>query len=115
MRKQTIENHLDFTGNFYFLALLKIFTPKVCRLEVHEDCFKVIYFFRYKLLKSLHRAVIIQTEKGMLVNFLEILRFSNFDAGNVMLFQIKVPGKNIKETTLARFFVKLTARPSFTR
>ena len=59
-----------------------------------------------------------------IVNFLQILligsfttssaRFSEFDAGNVKLFQIKVFARNIKETTLARYFIKVTARPSFT-
>ena len=31
------------------------------------------------------------------------------------LFQIKVNARNIKETTLAMHFIKVTARPSFTR
>ena len=57
-------------------------------------------------------------------NFLEILfissfstsfaKFSEFDAGNVILFQIKVFGGTIKETTLSRYFTKVTVRPSFT-
>ena len=34
-------------------------------------------------------------------------------AGNVILFQIKVNARNIKETTLARSFIKVTAHPSF--
>ena len=42
-------------------------------------------------------------------------RFSEFDAGNVILFQVKVFDRNIKGTTLARYFKKVTARPSFTR
>ena len=42
-------------------------------------------------------------------------KLRKFDAGNVILFQIKVFGRNIKETKLARYFIKLTARPSFTR
>ena len=42
-------------------------------------------------------------------------KFSEFDVGNVILFQIKVFGRNIKETTLARYVIKVTARPSFTR
>ena len=42
-------------------------------------------------------------------------KFSKFDAGNVILFQIKVFGRNIKETTLARYFIKVTSRPGFTR
>ena len=60
-----------------------------------------------------------------MVNFLEILfissflissaKFSKLDAGNVILFQIKVFGTNIKKTALARYFIKVTARPSFTR
>ena len=40
-------------------------------------------------------------------------RFSVFYARNVVLFQIKVNARNIKETTLARYFTKVTARPSF--
>ena len=44
-------------------------------------------------------------------------RFSVFDIQNVILFQTKVFGRNIKETTttLARYFIKVTVRPSFTR
>ena len=42
-------------------------------------------------------------------------RFSKFDSRCVILFQIIVFGKNIKETTPARYFIKVTARPSFTR
>ena len=42
-------------------------------------------------------------------------RFTKFDNRNVILFQIKVSGRNIKETTLARYFIKVTARQSFTR
>ena len=63
--------------------------------------------------------------KGMLVRFLETLfissfatgttRFSKFDAGDVVLFQIKVSGRNIKGTTLTRYFINVTARPSFRR
>ena len=30
-------------------------------------------------------------------------------------FQIKVFGRNIKETLLAMYFIKVTARPSFTQ
>ena len=76
-----------------------------------------------KLSRSLQRAVINQMEKGILVNFLDILfvssfttnstRFSNFDIRNMILFQMKVFGRNIKETTLARYFIKVTGRPSF--
>ena len=32
-----------------------------------------------------------------------------------ILFQIEVTTRNIKETTLARYFIKVTARPSFTQ
>ena len=42
-------------------------------------------------------------------------RFSKFDAGNVILFQIKVFARNIRETTLATYVIKVTVRPSFTR
>ena len=55
-----------------------------------------------------------QIGKGMLVNFFEILlissfttssaRFREFDAGNVVLFQIKVSGRNIKETMLTTLY-----------
>ena len=64
-------------------------------------------------------------EKEILVFFLEILfissfttssaRFSEFDAGNDILFQIKVLARNIKETMLANYFIKVTPWPSFTR
>ena len=37
-------------------------------------------------------------------------RFSKLDSGNMILFQIKVLARNIKETTLAKYFIKLTAR-----
>ena len=65
------------------------------------------------------------TEKGTLVNFLEILfispfttsseRFTEYDTRNVVSFQIEVSGKNIKETTLAKHFIKVTVSLSFTR
>ena len=61
-------------------------------------------------------------EKGI---FFEILfislfttssgRFNKFNAGNVILFQIKLFDRNIKETMLERYFIKVTARPSFTQ
>ena len=64
-------------------------------------------------------------EKEILVNILKILfvsslttgsaGFNEFDGGNMILFQIEVFGRNIKVTTLTRFFIKVTARPSFTR
>ena len=41
--------------------------------------------------------------------------FSESDAGNVILLQIKVFSRNIKEAKLARYFTKVTARPSFAR
>ena len=76
-----------------------------------------------KLSRSLQQVVINQMEKGILVNFLDILfvssfttnstRFSNFDIRNMILFQMKGFGRNINETTLARYFIKVTARPSF--
>ena len=43
------------------------------------------------------------------------VRFNEFDGGNVILFPIKVFGSNIKETTLTRYFIKGTTRPSFMR
>ena len=39
--------------------------------------------------------------------------FSEFDRRNVILFQVKVFDRNIKEPTLSRCFIKVTARPSF--
>ena len=42
-------------------------------------------------------------------------RSSEFNGGNVILSQIKVKAGNIKETTLAKYFVKVTAHPSFPR
>ena len=64
-------------------------------------------------------------KKGILINFLEIpfvnlfatssARFIEFATRNLVLFQIKVFGRNVKETTLARYFIKVNACPSFTR
>ena len=42
-------------------------------------------------------------------------RFSEFDPGDVILFQIKVFARNIKETMPANYFIKITAHPSFTQ
>ena len=42
-------------------------------------------------------------------------RFIKFNVGKLILFQIKVFARNIKETTPARYFIKVTARPSFRR
>ena len=42
-------------------------------------------------------------------------RFTEFYTGNVISFQIKVNARNIKEPRLARYFIKVTARPSFTQ
>ena len=56
-----------------------------------------------------------RTEKGILaIFFIDIVHRLTY-AGNLILFQIKVNARNIKETTLARYFIKVTARPSFTR
>ena len=44
-----------------------------------------------------------------------LARFSKFNSGNVALFQIKVSGRDIKETILAMCFIKVTARSSFTQ
>ena len=61
-------------------------------------------------------------EKGVLVNCLETLfissfatssaKFNEFNGRNLILFKIKVFGRNIKETTLAR---QVTTRHSFTQ
>ena len=45
--------------------------------------------------------------------FLNVKAKSNFDSNNAILFQIKLFGKNNKETTLASHFIKVTLRPSF--
>ena len=42
-------------------------------------------------------------------------RFTKFDSQRVILFQIKVFGRIIKQTTLARYLIKVTVRPSFTQ
>ena len=42
-------------------------------------------------------------------------RFSELDARNVILLQIKAFVRNIKETMLARCFIKVTVHPSFTQ
>ena len=67
--------------------------------------------------------VINQIEKEILIFIFEILvisslttnsaKFNEFNAGNVI--QIKVSDESIKRTTLERCFMKVTARPSFTR
>ena len=46
--------------------------------------------------------------------FTNSAKFIKFGAGNGVLFQIKVFGRNIKETTLARYFIKVIARPDST-
>ena len=40
-------------------------------------------------------------------------RFSEFGIENIILFQIKVFCRKIKENTLARYFMKVTARLTF--
>ena len=40
-------------------------------------------------------------------------RFSDYDVTNLILLEIHVYGRNIKETALARYSIKVTARPSF--
>ena len=42
-------------------------------------------------------------------------KFSKFDAENKILGQINVSCRNIKENTLARYFIKITAHPRFTQ
>ena len=66
-----------------------------------------------------------QTEKGILVIFFvdivqrliyhQLCKIQGIYAGNVILFQIKVNARNIKEATLAMYFIKVTSRLSFTR
>ena len=34
-------------------------------------------------------------------------------SGNVILFEVKILSRNIEETTLAKYFIKVTAGPSF--
>ena len=41
--------------------------------------------------------------------------FRKFDASNATLFQIKVFGKNVKDTTLGSYFAKVTTHHSFAR
>ena len=41
--------------------------------------------------------------------------FSKSDSRNVILFQIKRFDRNFKETTLASYFMNVTARPSLKR
>ena len=42
-------------------------------------------------------------------------KFSEFGAGNAILFQIKNFGRYINETIPAKYFIKVTAQPSFTQ
>ena len=61
-------------------------------------------------------------EKGILAIFCRYSSWNHLpetlqdsDAGNVVLFQIKVSGRSIKETMLAKYCIKVTALLSFTR
>ena len=60
-------------------------------------------------------------EIGILVIFfvdifqLPASKFNKFDTGNMILSEIKVFARNFKETTLARYFRKVTTRTSFTQ
>ena len=42
-------------------------------------------------------------------------RFSEFNGRNAILFHKKVLGKQMKETTLVTYLIKVTTRPSLTR
>ena len=74
---------------------------------------------------SLQQAMIHLIEKRILVTFLEIIfirlfitssaRSSKFDHRNVILFQIKVFGGNIKVDYSSEIFHKNNCGPSFTR
>ena len=44
--------------------------------------------------------------------FTSFANFSEFDVGNMISFQIKVFDGNIKQAKLARYFIKVTARPT---
>ena len=87
-----------------------------------ESVFLALVARRIKLTEDCEKACV-----AVLLRFIHIItalissffnssaKFSKFDAGNVILFQIKIFGRNIKETTLGKYFIKVTARPSFTR
>ena len=88
---------------------------------------KIFSFFSYKLLKSLQEPDNNRSDrKRNICKFvLQIFfvssftissaSFSEFDNLNMILFQIKVFGRNIAETTLASYFIKVTAHSSFMR
>ena len=40
-------------------------------------------------------------------------RISKTDAKNMISFQIRVFGRDVKETTLTRYFIEVAAHPSF--
>ena len=42
-------------------------------------------------------------------------KFNKFGASNLIIFQVKVFGKNIKGTTPVKYFIKVTACLSFMR
>ena len=76
---------------------LKIFTVSSDKLARKRN---IDYFFGDTLRKLI---------------LLQLWKIQQTNSGNMILFQIKVFGRNIKETTLAWYFIKVTARPSFTR
>ena len=92
----------------------------------NEKFCEVIWFFSYKALnffiissdkldkkrnigKFFCRLLIINSFSPVLQNLANLMPETR------VLFQIEVFGRNIKDTTLARYFIKVTARPSFTR
>ena len=76
-------------------------------------------------MKSLQEAVINRMEQEILLNIFgdthrklfttSSARFSEFDCLKVILLQIKVFDRNIKETTQETYFIKVTTHLTFTR
>ena len=97
------------------------------RLYSDENFWKIFSFFSYKLLKFLQEPDNNRSDRKRNIGkfVLQIFfvssftissaSFSEFDNLNMILFQIKVFGRNIAETTLASYFIKVTAHSSFMR
>ena len=80
-----------------------------------EDFSKIFESSSYKLLNSLHTVVINQILQIVSLSsfFTGFGRFKEFDTENVVLFAIKVFGRESKETAPVRHFIKVTTRASF--
>ena len=114
-----IKENLFLDGNkiekFQKVFLVRITFDDKLSFKTHIE--RICRTVKYNL-HALQRLVI-------LINFLKILfvfsfisclaRFSKFECRNVILFQIKNFGRNIKETALTRYFIKVTACPNFAR